>query len=231
MKHRCSRRIYEFFLIMWISLFVGCEDGQSKGGTKMIKLPAPKLKGTMSVEEAIYKRRSRRSYAELPLSLEELGQVLFAAYGITDTIRGLRASPSAGATYPMEIYLVAGEVENLEKGLYHYIPEKHSIELVKPGDIREPLRRASLGQSMITEAPVSVIIAAESKRTTSVYGERGTRYIDMEVGHIGQNIYLQCEALGLGTVAIGAFKDEQVKNVLGIKEMPLYIMPIGRQVK
>ncbi len=215
-------------LITLIFLFclLFCGEGAIKGRT-MVKLPTPSTKGTMSVEEAIYRRRSRRSYSQRALTLAELSQLLFAAYGITDSIRGFRASPSAGATYPMEIYVVVGNVTGISTGLYHYIPEEHSIELVKKGDIRQDLAKAALNQHMIVNAPISIIIASENRRTTSVYGDRGIRYIHMEVGHIGQNIYLQCEALGLGTVAIGAFYDDRVKNLLGITEIPLYIMPVG----
>lgn len=220
-----------FGLIVGVLALLFCCGGEIEKERKMIKLPSPVLKGTMSVEEAIYKRRSVRRYGERALNINELSQLLFAAYGITDTLRGFRSAPSAGATYPMEIYVVVGDVVGLEKGLYHYIPEEHTIELVRKGDLREELAKAALNQGMILKAPISIVIASENRRTTSVYGERGIRYIHMEVGHIGQNIYLECEALGLGTVAIGAFFDDRVKNVLGIKEEPLYIMPVGAKPK
>ncbi len=199
-----------------------------------IKLPLPKLDYSRRfIEEVIAARRSIREYTREPLSLQELSQLLWAAQGITSPFRrGFRAAPSAGATYPLELYVVAGEggVEGLEAGVYHYNPYKHSLELVKKGDFRRDLQAASLHQECVGEAPIDIVITAEYERTTSVYGERGIRYVIMEVGHVGQNIYLEATALGLGTVAVGAFYDEEVRRVIGAPEHHklLYIMPVGR---
>ncbi|MDW8034282.1 MAG: SagB/ThcOx family dehydrogenase [Nitrososphaerota archaeon] len=197
----------------------------------IIELPAPITKGTMSVEEAILKRRSIRNYLDRPLTLQDVSQLMWAAQGITDPIRGLRAAPSAGATYPLEVYIVVGRngVSGLHEGLYLYRPGKHVLEYLLEGDLRSSLANAALGQSPIREAPVSIVITAIYERTTIRYGERGIRYVHMEVGHVGQNIYLQAVARGLGTVVIGAFEDSQVKNVLRLPEnqYPLYIVPVG----
>lgn len=192
---------------------------------KEIKLPKPKEKGSTSIEETLHKRRSVRNYKTGPLSLEQVSQLLWAASG-----RNLyrRTAPSAGATYPLEIYLVAGQVEGLEPGIYHYSFSKHSLEMTKEQDVRNQLSRAALEQEMIEKAPVNLIIAADYGRTTHRYGQRGNRYVHMEVGHMGQNVSLQAIALSLGTVMIGAFEDEQAKEVLGIKEEPLYIIPVGK---
>jgi SagB-type dehydrogenase family enzyme len=192
---------------------------------KEIKLPKPKEKGLTSIEETLHKRRSVRDYKRGSLSLEQVSQLLWAASG-----RNLyrRTAPSAGATYPLEIYLVAGEVEGLEPGIYHYFFSRHSLEMTKEQDVRNRLSQAALGQEMIEEAPVNIIIAADYDRTTGHYGQRGIRYVHMEVGHVGQNVSLQAIALSLGTVMIGAFEDKQVKEVLGIKEEPLYIIPVGK---
>ncbi|MCX7704367.1 MAG: SagB/ThcOx family dehydrogenase [Planctomycetota bacterium] len=192
-----------------------------------MKLPVVKKEGKMSVEEAIAKRRSRRSFKGDALTLEEVGQLLWATQGISNE-RGLRTVPSAGATFPLEAYLVAGNVKDLKAGLYRYEPQKHELLLVKGGDLRKDVCAAALGQRMIEEAPATIVIAAVYERTAGRYKERATRYVHMEVGHAGQNIYLQCEALGLGTCAIGAFHDAKLKEVLGIKEEPLYLMPVGR---
>jgi len=192
---------------------------------KEIKLPKPKEKGLTSMEETLNQRRSVRDYKKGPLSLEEISQILWAASG-KNLYR--RTSPSAGATYPLEIYLAAGEVEGLEPGLYQYSYSRHSLERIKEQDIRERLARATLGQGMIEEAPIDIIVAADYGRTTGHYGQRGIRYVHMEVGHVGQNISLQANALSLGTVMIGAFEDKQVKEILGIKEEPLYIIPVGK---
>jgi SagB-type dehydrogenase family enzyme len=192
---------------------------------KEIKLSNPKEKGSTSIEETLNKRRSVRDYKTGSLSLEQVSQLLWAASG-----RNLyrRTAPSAGATYPLEIYLVAGKVEGLEPGIYHYSFSRHSLEMTKEQDLRSRLSRAALGQEMIEEAPVNIIIAADYGRTTNHYGQRGIRYVHMEVGHVGQNISLQAIALRLGTVMVGAFEDEEVKEVLGIKEEPLYIIPVGK---
>lgn len=195
-----------------------------------IALPDPRLKGEMSLEEAILKRRSRRSFRDSPLTLGEISQVLWAAQGITGET-GLRAAPSAGALYPLDLYLVVGKegVEGLDEGVYHYVPQSHSLEPTLEGDVRQTLARLSLQQMSIADAPLSLLITAEYERTTGKYGDRGVRYVHMEAGHAGQNVYLQAEALGLGTVVIGAFQDEEISEALNLPRSyrPLYVMPIG----
>lgn len=193
--------------------------------TKEIKLPKPKTKSSSSLEEALNKRRSVRDYKKSRLSLDQVSQLLWAASGINQYGRTF---PSAGATYPLETYLVVGEVEGLKTGIYHYLPNEHILKKIKDGDIRKKLSQAALGQGMIENAPVNIIIDADYYRTTTHYGERGKRYVHMEAGHVGQNVHLQAEVLNLGTVMIGAFRDERVKSVLGVKEDPLYIIPIGK---
>lgn len=193
--------------------------------TQAIRLQKPNKKGSIFIEEALHKRRSVRDYKKAPLNQEQVSQLLWAASG-KNLYR--RTAPSAGATYPLEIYLVVGEVEGLEKGIYSYSPSRHTLERKKEQDIRNPLSSASLGQRMIERAPINIIIAADYGRTTDHYGQRGVRYVHMEVGHVGQNISLQAIALGLGTVMIGAFEDRKVKEVLGIEEDPLYIIPVGK---
>lgn len=192
-----------------------------------IKLPEPKYRGNVSVEEAILKRRSVREFGG-KIKLEELSQLLWAAQGITGEEWGykLRSVPSAGALYPMEIYVA------MKEGVYRYLPEKHSIEQTRRGDAREELYRASLHQDFIKDAPAVIIIAAVFERTKSKYGERGIRYVYAEAGHVSQNIYLQCESLGLSTVAVGAFYDEAVQKALKLprNHKPVYLMPVGRKL-
>ena len=190
-----------------------------------IRLPKPKEKGSTSIEETLHQRRSVRDFRKGPLGLEQISQLLWSASG-KNLYR--RTAPSAGATYPLEIYLVVGEVEGLEKGIYYYSPSRHTLERKKEQDIRNPLSSASLEQRMIERAPINIIIAADYGRTTGHYGQRGMRYVHMEVGHVGQNISLQAIALGLGTVMIGAFDDDRVREILGIDEEPLYIIPVGK---
>ncbi|MCY0891662.1 MULTISPECIES: SagB/ThcOx family dehydrogenase [Pyrobaculum] len=212
---------------------------RSEGALKAILLPYPKLSGLVSVEEALANRRSIRDYTEEPLTLEELSQLLWAAYGVSETRYGLRTAPSAGAQYPLELYALVGtngvktDKGYLAPGIYHYDPHSHSITLLKQGDFREDLYYAALEQRWVLTAPVSLIFTAVYSRTVRVYGERGrVRYVPMDLGHAGQNVYLQATALGLGTVAVGAFNDEEVARILGLseRETPLYIMPVGRPV-
>lgn len=196
--------------------------------SESIKLPVPKLSGKTSVEEALSKRRSARDYSKDFLNIDDLSQLLWSAQGITNKADG-RTVPSAGALYPLEIYAVIGEVKGIKPGLYHYDPERHTISKQAEGDLRAKLSGVSLHQSAIAKAPATLIIAAVYERTTKKYGERGIKYVHMEVGSAAENIYLQCESLGLATVFIGAFEDAKVKKVLGIKEEPLAIMPVGKR--
>ncbi|HID96324.1 MAG TPA: SagB/ThcOx family dehydrogenase [Candidatus Latescibacteria bacterium] len=221
-------------LIMVCTTIAGCRaigssENSGKGIKNRVGLPSPRTVGTMSVEEALFRRRSVREYSPQSLTLEEVSQLLWATQGVTSSQRGFRTAPSAGATFPMEIYLVVSRVDGLASGLYRYDPYENSVQMEVEGDLSRKLARAALDQYWVSEAAVNLVIAAVYERTTMRYGERGIRYVHMEAGHIGQNVYLQAEALGLGTVVVGAFHDEQVKKVLKIKEEPLYIMPVGRR--
>jgi SagB-type dehydrogenase family enzyme len=224
-RGKISQWLYQN-VIVTIIIGVGLLPGMGEGVN--MKLPKPRYKSAMSVEEAILKRRSIRFYQDEALTLEEVSQLLWAAQGQTADWGG-RTVPSAGATYPLEIYLVVGNVKGLEHGIYHYISDKHELEKLSNKDVREEIAAAAWRQEFIEKAPIDIIIAANYERTTKQYSRRGIRYVDSEVGHCGQNIYLQCEALGLGTVAIGAFQDGLVINILGIKEEPVYIMPVGKK--
>lgn len=196
-----------------------------------VELPPPETVGAMSVEEAIRRRRSIRSYTDEPLTLQDVSQLMWAAQGITDHAGNLRAAPSAGATYPLEVYVVVGGncVTGLAEGLYRYDPYKHQLEYVLEGDLRSSLAEAALGQSWVREAPIDIVIASVYERTTSKYSERGIRYVHMEVGHAAQNLYLQATARGLGMVTVGAFYDDQVQELLQLPkdQKPLYIIPVG----
>ncbi len=198
----------------------------------LIRLPSPSLKGDMSLEEAIARRRSVREFSPEPITRLQLSQILWAAQGITEAGLSLRATPSAGATYPLEIYVVCGQssVVGIGEGVYHYDVARHYLVLHRRGDLRLDLARAALAQEFVVEAPVDIVICASFRRTTGGYGSRGERYVHIEVGHAGQDICLQAVALGLATVAVGAFRDEQVRKVLqlGEKYQPLYIMPLGK---
>ena len=194
-------------------------------------LPPPVLESSVSVEEALENRRSHRNFEDRALSAEQLSQILWAAYGVTDP-RGFRTAPSAGALYPLEIFVVVGSVEGMEVGVYRYVAREHKLIQISELDVREELSDAAWGQSMVREAPVVVVYTAVFSRTTGRYGEeRGRRYVYMEVGHSAQNVYLQVETLGLGTCAVGAFADDICGTLIGLdvdaEEEMLYLMPIG----
>jgi SagB-type dehydrogenase family enzyme len=206
-----------------------CKPSEETMSDNSITLPEPKYDGRLSVEEALLKRRSIREYTGDPLTLNELAQLLWAAQGITDA-RGYRTAPSAGATYPLEIYAAAAGITGIAPGIYRYEPESNRLLKIAGGDKRADLTAAAIDQQFVAQAPVSIIITAIYERTTGYYGQRGVRYVDMEAGHAAQNVYLQAAALGLGTVAIGAFDDSRMTGLLALpnNETPLYIMPVGR---
>jgi SagB-type dehydrogenase family enzyme len=213
--------------MLWLLVWCGVMAGPTMVDS-IVKLPAPDTVGEVTVEQALLHRRSVRTYAADSLSLEQIGQVVWSAQGWTRGPIG-RTAPSAGATYPMELYLVAGKVKGLKAGLYHYGLDGHFLKLRKSGDMRAQLAGAALSQGSISAAPAVLVLAADYGRTAKRYGDRAPRYVHMEAGHIGENVHLQCEALGLGTVMIGAFDDERVKKLLGIEQEPLYIMPVGKK--
>jgi len=195
----------------------------------LIKLPQPVYDSSFSLEKAILKRRSIRRYKNEPLTINEVSQLMWAAQGITDR-SGLRTAPSAGALYPLEIYVIVGNVDGITPGIYKYKPNEHELLLIEKKDNRGNLSDAALTQGAIENGAIVIVISAVYERTTRKYGERGIRYVHMEVGHVGQNISLQAVSLGLGTVVIGAFYDEEVKRIMKMpeEESPLYIMPVGR---
>ena len=193
----------------------------------VVALPDPGKTGPLSVEEAISRRRSVRGFRDAPVLLGELSQLLWAAQGITGSDGVRRAAPSAGAKYPLELFVVAGGVDGLSPGVYHYLPVTHSLKIVRRGDLRSGLCDEALSQEWVEEAALDIVIAAVYERTKEKYGERGVRYVHMEVGAVAENVYLQAETLGLGTTFVGAFSDEGVKKLLRIDAEPLGIMPVG----
>jgi SagB-type dehydrogenase family enzyme len=223
------KRVIAILFFVFVFLILGIRSSHGA-----IPLQKPSFDGKVSVERAIQQRRTIRDFRETPLSLVHLSQLLWSAQGITDPKGAGRAAPSGGARYPLDIYVVIGKksVENVEEGIYHYMPEKHSISSVDKSDKRD-LRRemgsASLGQMWMAKAPVIFVITAEYPRITGRYGDRGIRYAQIEVGHVGQNLFLQAEALGLGAGIVGAFNDAEVAKVLSVPRQhePLLIMPVG----
>jgi SagB-type dehydrogenase family enzyme len=195
----------------------------------VVSLPEPDREGSVPLEAALCERRSTREYGDAALTLSEVGQLLWAAQGITHG-GARRTAPSAGALYPLEVYVAVGEVEGLESGLYRYRPDGHDLVVAGDEDLRAELASAASGQSQVAAAPAVIVIAAAIERTAAKYGQRAVRYAHMEAGAAAENIYLQAATLRLGTVFVGAFSDTRVKQVLALpdEESPLAIMPVGR---
>jgi SagB-type dehydrogenase family enzyme len=194
----------------------------------LIHLPDPQDTGSLSVEAALLQRSSIRSFRPDQFSQSETGQLLWAAQGMTRQ-GGYRTAPSAGATYPLEVILAVGQVENLDQGTYRYLPRKHALTPLLDKDIRSHLAAAALHQDWMLDAAILLIITAVYERTTARYGPRGRRYAHIEAGHVAQNIHLQAIALGMATVVVGAFQDDTVSRILRLpdNEYPLLLMPVG----
>jgi len=191
--------------------------------SKSIQLPDPSSQGSISLEQALGNRESVRSFNNQLLSLEQIGQLLWSGQGHRDAL-GLRTVPSAGALFPLELYLIS------EEGVYHYVPKGQRIEPHIEGDMRPSLSNAALGQECIAQAPATFLLTAVFSRIETKYGkERAPQYIYLEAGHAAQNILLQATALGLAGVPVGAFNEEQVSVALQLprEHYPLYFIPIG----
>jgi len=211
-------------------MVVGCRpvSQQSKSmefnNVKRILLPTPITEGQISFEQSLLERRSVREFSDVPLSLTEIGQLLWAAQGITND-RGYRTAPSAGALYPLELYVVSSEA------FYHYTAEEHALIVVVEGDFRVALCEVALNQEAICDAPVTIVMTAVYERIEKKYGPaRSPRYVHLEAGHSAQNLLLQAVALDLGATPIGAFEDAGVQSVLGLPNdhEPLYLIPVGK---
>lgn len=204
-------------------------DDEKMNEKYLIEMNEPRTKGGISVEEAIKRRRSRRTFTDAPILLTEISQLCWAAQGITEPQTEFRSAPSAGALYPLEVFLVIGN-SDIESGIYQYSCKEHGLICIKKGDYRNQLSNASLGQECIQNAGLNVVITAIYERSTMRYKSRGKeRYVHMEAGHVAQNIYLQAESMGLGTVAIGAFYDNSVQEIISTPSeyTPIYILPVG----
>jgi SagB-type dehydrogenase family enzyme len=187
-------------------------------------LPSPRLTGGLTLEQVLAARRSVRSFSPGSLTASEIGQLLWAAQGVTDR-QGYRTAPSAGALYPLELDAVTAA------GVARYVPDGHLLQWRGTGDVREPLQRAALDQASVGDAPLVIAISAVTARTAARYGvDRAARYVALEAGHAAQNVLLEAVSLGLKAVPIGAFDDDEVARVLELAtgEAPLYLIPVGR---
>ncbi len=235
MKKKLFLLLFIFFACLFLAFNFFCQDNREENkmqnqDSDEIKLPQPAYTGLISVEEALHKRRSIRDYSKEPLTIKEISQILWAAQGITEEKYKLRTTPSAGALYPLEIYIAVSNVKDLSAGLYKYVPQNHTVKKISDGDKLLDISNAALRQDAIENSSAIILIAAVYERTAVKYSGRTERYVDMEVGAAAQNIYLQSVSLEIGTVIMGAFKDDALKNILRLpeNENPLAIMPLGK---
>jgi SagB-type dehydrogenase family enzyme len=187
----------------------------------VVKFSAPRTTGGMSLNEALAVRRSVREFGTAAVTWDQIGQLLWAAQGVTHD-EGKRTAPSAGATYPLELYVATAD------GVFHYRPSQHEVIRVGGRDVRPEVRGAAGGQDAI-DAPVLFVFAAIPARTAARYGDRAMRYVHIEVGHAAQNVLLETAALGLGAVPVGAFSDAELHGILAFpsNQIVLYIVPVG----
>ncbi|AEG18002.1 SagB/ThcOx family dehydrogenase [Methanobacterium paludis] len=222
-----------FIVVVSADYLSSQESVTSLNVISITQLPSPQLTGNLSVEQAIANRRSVRKYSNEFLTLEDVSQLLWAAQGITDSEKNLRAAPSAGQVYPLEVYVVVGtgSVSGLQEGLYHYVPQNNTLEKLLDSDIRNNLSVVADGQPWVKQAPINIIITGNYQKMLDKYKDKDlcTRFVNLEAGHVGENIYLQAESLGLVTVALGSFDENQMVGLLHlpINEKPIYIFPVG----
>jgi SagB-type dehydrogenase family enzyme len=222
--------IWNYLFLLVISITGECNPMfyASSTSSPLIHLPDPSTSGGLPLSSALTMRRSHRNFSTAPLTLSELGQLLWAAQGITHP-QGFRTAPSAGALYPIEIYVAAANVNELQPAIYHYDPQQHTLQLWHKGDKYSQLYAAAYLQKCIKKSAAVIAINAVFARTKRKYHQRGKRYVHIEAGNVAQNIYLQATVLKLGTVYVGAFSDSAVQQVLKLpKEVePLGLMPVG----
>ncbi|MDX9858321.1 MAG: SagB/ThcOx family dehydrogenase [candidate division Zixibacteria bacterium] len=204
------------------------------GATKH-PLPLEPVEG-LAVEDAIRERRSVRSFVDAPIELTELARLLLSGNGVTERRGDVdhRATPSAGALYPIELYVVARRVTDLPSGLYHFQPQDSTLVLIEAADFSRDIRMVANGQEWISGAAATVFVTARFDRTTQKYADRGYRYVYMESGMVAENICLQAVSLGLGTTTVGAFNDDAANELAGIDgvfEATLLLIPVGRGAK
>jgi len=230
MPFSIRRGVGSYLLVLVAAVWATCAeaaDVAAEAAEGPVELPAAAEVGAMSVEETIAARRSIRAFKPDELSAERISQLLWSAQGITEPGRGLRAAPSAGATYPLELYVAKAD------GVFKYVPKGHLLRRVSEADVRKKLSAACYGQRWVAQAPVSFVITAVYERTSRRYGDRATRYVDIEAGCAAENLALQCVALDLGTVIVGAFTDAEVAELVGCAEgeTPLMVLPVGVPAK
>ena len=230
-RFRSAFRQMKFMVVCLVVLIYAASTGGVMAQTQEnIALPKILPGDEQALSQLLKQRRSVREFQSVSLSLEEIGQLLWAAQGITHPL-GYRTAPSAGALYPLELYVVVGQVEGMDRGVYHYLAKEQRLVKTLDGDKRKRLARAAYWQSWISDAPAVVVFTAVYKRTTRKYGSRGKRFVHIEVGHAAQNLFLQAVSLGLASVVVGAFGDDDVKDLLQLPDdvEPMIMMPVGKK--
>ena len=193
-----------------------------------IALPDPVTAGGEAMRDVMASRRSVRHFTDEKVTLQELSQLLWAAQGVTNT-KGWRTVPSAGAKFPIEIYVVADRVEGLEPGLYHYRVGAHELALIRSPAEKIDLQRACLNQASVSRAALDLIIMGVVWRVAEKYGEeRSERYVVVEGGAVMEHVSLEAHALGLGSVCVCGLEDDQVQQFVGTDTLPIAVMPVGR---
>ena len=212
-------------LVCFAALCLG--QRRTRSPQKIVQLTKPNLTGTLTFEEALAKRRSVRLFSSKPLESEHIGQLAWAGQGITDQQRGLRTAPSAGETYPIDLYFAT------EQGLFVYRPAEHSLEQTSDQDIRAKLAAATSMQESVATAGCNIIVAGSVRKLTSQFREKARTYMLLEAGHIAQNIQLQAVCLDLGSVTIGGFNTKDVSRTCRLTRglEPIYIICVGHPIE
>ena len=218
-----------FLVLIWL-------NGLALASTEtVLKLPPPDTQSGKPFNQLLQARRSIRNYQDVLLDLDQLSQLCFSAQGITDTKRGFRSAPSAGAIYPLALYIAVkgNSVKGLKAGIYLYLPETHSLKLIKTGDFFDQIINSALNQSWMKKANAIFIITANPEKMSAKYKDRAERYIFMEAGMSAENLLLQAVNLGLGACAVGAFYDDQIIKILQtpLDQKPLLLIPLGKPEK
>jgi SagB-type dehydrogenase family enzyme len=196
--------------------------------TKHLPLPKPIIRSGPSLEQALAQRRSHRTFADRPVPLADLAQLLWAGQGLSGVYDG-RTAPSAGGMHLMQLHIVAAHISGLEPGVYRYQAGSHEVEVLATGDLRDEVRDATSDQECLGEGAADIIIGVAPAAAIQRYGERGIRYLHMEAGHVAQNICLQATALGLAATTVAAFDDEAMACAARLRsgEQALYAIPVG----
>jgi protease I len=222
-RHKMRRRLLTIIVSVGLVATGFCQRPDRPVTLRIVQLPQPKLSGPMSLEDALAKRRSIRTFSPMGLTYDQLGQLAWAAQGITDSKTGFRTAPSAGAIYPIKLYFAT------EQGLFVYNPADHTLVQTVDKDIRAELSKAAMGQAAVAQAGCSIIITGSINDVAARYGQKARTYIILEAGHIAQNILLQAVTLELGAVPIGAFDTNPVRRLCHLTSElePFYIISVG----